>query len=109
MHVSGHGEGKEASVARVGRLCGHFVDKPDATIRVVVYRIRFQTPQNVVKTATDYANGQFRDGEYNLISKNCQHFATLCAVGFEECGDTKKILNYLMTLGILPGLVLLML
>jgi hypothetical protein len=30
VHVSGHGEAKTGSVARVGRLLGDFVDKPNA-------------------------------------------------------------------------------
>ena len=45
VHVSGHGDGKGGSVLHVGRLLGDFIDKPNTTIRVVVYRMRFQTPR----------------------------------------------------------------
>lgn len=100
IHVSGHGEGKDGSVARVGRLLGDFVSKPDDTIRVVVYRIRFQSSENVVKQAKDYTEGNFRRGEYNLLIKNCQHFATLCIIDFEECGDKQKMLDILGNMGI---------
>lgn len=96
VHVSGHGEGKDESVARIGQLLGDFVDKPDATIRVVVFRIRFQTGDKIAKRAKEWANNQFRAGEYNLLIKNCQHFARLCAINCEECGDTEIVKTFLI-------------
>jgi hypothetical protein len=98
--MSGHGEGKDGSVARVGKLLGDFVAKPDDNIRVVVYRIRFQPPEKIVQIAREYAEGKFRHGEYHLLVKNCQHFATLCAIGFEECGDKREMFKILGAVGI---------
>lgn len=96
---SDHGIGKGGSVARFGGLLGDFVDKESDYIRVVVYRIRFQIPDGIVNRAKVWAEGKFREGEYNLLLKNCQHFARLCAIGHEESGDIKKILSILAGIG----------
>ncbi|UJR09771.1 hypothetical protein I4U23_013998 [Adineta vaga] len=108
IHVSGHGGEKSTSVARVGRLLGDFVSKETDSIRVVVYRIRFQSPDSIVRCAEDWADSRFRAGEYNLLVKNCQHFARLCALGHEECGDLKKVQHFVEA-GVLAIFVLLLL
>lgn len=82
-HVSGHGGGKAESVARIGQLLGNFVHKPDDPIRVVVYRLRVQTRDQIAQHAIDWSEEGFRAGEYNLLTKNCQHFARLCTVDSE--------------------------
>lgn len=89
VHVSGDGDEQSGSVARIGELLGDFVGKPDGTIRVVVYRIRFQTRDEIVRCATSWADNRFRVGERDLLMSNRQHFARLCTINCEECGDAK--------------------
>jgi len=91
IHVSGHGGGKKAAVAREGRLLGDFVSNPGDPIRVLVMRVRFRTPDEIVKQAEAYRDQKFRAGEYDLFTKNCQHFATLCALGVEYSGDVEAL------------------
>uniref|UniRef100_A0AC34FLR7 LRAT domain-containing protein n=1 Tax=Panagrolaimus sp. ES5 TaxID=591445 RepID=A0AC34FLR7_9BILA len=62
----------------------------------MVFRVRFRSPNEIVETAKEYANGEYRHGEYNLIMKNCQHFATLCALGVEQCGDARTFFTALV-------------
>uniref|UniRef100_A0A914WPN1 LRAT domain-containing protein n=1 Tax=Plectus sambesii TaxID=2011161 RepID=A0A914WPN1_9BILA len=91
IHVSGHGGGKTASVAREGRLLGDFVSDTDNAIRVLVLRVRFRTPEEIAKQAEAYRDQKFRAGEYDLFVKNCQHFAALCAFGVEYSGDIERL------------------
>uniref|UniRef100_A0A914CL62 LRAT domain-containing protein n=1 Tax=Acrobeloides nanus TaxID=290746 RepID=A0A914CL62_9BILA len=83
---------KGRSCARVGLLKKHFANSSDADIKVVVYRIRFKTPDEIVSNAYRYAKEFFREGEYNVLWKNCQHFASLCAVGKEEMTDKNPLI-----------------
>ena len=91
IHVSGHGGGKEASVAREGRLFGDFVSSADDEIRVLVLRVRFRTPEEIAKQAEAYRDQKFREGEYDLFTQNCQHFAALCAFGVDYSGDLENL------------------
>ena len=100
IHVSGHGGGKSESVARIGKLLGDFVSKSTDKIRVIVYPVSFQKPNEIVQIATDFANNKFREGEYNLITKNCQHFARLCVIGRGECGDLLTMYNAILNAGV---------
>ncbi|KAE9547171.1 hypothetical protein FO519_009618 [Halicephalobus sp. NKZ332] len=91
IHVSGHGEGKAASVAREGRLFGDFVSNADDAIRILVLRVRFRTPEEIAKQAEAYRDQKFRAGEYDLFKQNCQHFVALCAFGVEYSGDLERL------------------
>lgn len=48
-------------------------------------------PVRVVETATSLLNGQTRWDEFNLISNNCEHFATYCKTGVAKSKQTEKI------------------
>lgn len=91
IHVSGHGGGKSASVAREGNLLGDFVSNASDGIRVFVLRVRFRTPEEIARQAEKYRDEQFRAGEYDLFKQNCQHFAALCAFGVEYSGDLERL------------------
>ena len=71
--------------------------KINIKIRVIVYPVSFQKSNEIVQIATDFANNKFRQGEYNLITKNCQHFARLCIIeGVEgvDVGTTDLLFNF---------------
>lgn len=67
-------------------------------IRIVCYRIRIRVREQIVKCAQAWADEHFREGEYNLLLKNCQHFARLCAIEREECGDSKDLVSVLINI-----------
>ncbi|EGT45883.1 hypothetical protein CAEBREN_14356 [Caenorhabditis brenneri] len=96
-HMSGHGGGKADGVARIGTLIGNFVSKGTEKIWVVVseneiYEIyvlqqclplRVRTREAIAQKAEELAANRFRDGDYNILLRNCQHFVFLCATGVE--------------------------
>lgn len=51
--------------------------------------MRYRTPTEIVACARRYADSQFREREYNLLLRNCQHFASLCATGYEHSVDVE--------------------
>ncbi|CAI2352578.1 unnamed protein product [Caenorhabditis sp. 36 PRJEB53466] len=71
IHVSGHGGGKSASVAREGRLLGDFVGKSGESVRVLVLRLKFRTGEEIARQAEAYSDGKFREGEYDLFMEMC--------------------------------------
>ena len=103
MHVSGQGEGTSASaerkctsVARIGQLCPNFVHNNDTFWKIVSFfenyhqiiifqnlKCPFRKPEKIVELAKRFAEQGFRKGKYNLFTRNCQHFASICAVGLE--------------------------
>lgn len=92
-HISLFGEESSTSEVRkacIGLLSKHFVKSPDSTVQVMMYRIRCRTPQDIVRIAANYAEGNFRAGEYNLFTKNCQHFVTLCTINYETSDEGNK-------------------
>ncbi|UMM37407.1 hypothetical protein L5515_009174 [Caenorhabditis briggsae] len=82
-HVSGHGGGKAAGVARIGRLLGDFTTKGTEYIWIVFLPLRIRTGEEIAKKAEELAADKFRDGDYNILLRNCQHFVFLCATGVE--------------------------
>lgn len=48
-------------------------------------------PSKVVETATSLLNGLTKWDEFNLISNNCEHFATYCKTGVAKSKQTEKI------------------
>uniref|UniRef100_A0A914C572 LRAT domain-containing protein n=1 Tax=Acrobeloides nanus TaxID=290746 RepID=A0A914C572_9BILA len=83
---------KGKACARIGRLYPNFTDSLDKDIKVVVYRIRFRTPDEIINCAYEFAKEFYREGEYHLLLKNCQHFASLCAAGREEMTDKTNLI-----------------
>ncbi|CAO4381107.1 unnamed protein product [Caenorhabditis nigoni] len=80
-HVSGHGEGKAAGVARIGELLGDFTTKGTEAIWIVYLPLRIRTGEEIAKKAEELATSKFRDGDYNLLFRNCQHFVFLILYG----------------------------
>ena len=68
--------------------------KINIKIRVIVYPVSFQKSNEIVQIATDFANNKFRQGEYDLITKNCQHFARLCIIEGVDVGTTDLLFNF---------------
>ena len=53
----------------------------------------FESPQSrekIVKTAEYYLKNKEEWGDYNLVSNNCEHFATYCATGYKSSGQVVK-------------------
>ncbi|CAO4381106.1 unnamed protein product [Caenorhabditis nigoni] len=82
-HVSGHGGGKAEGVARIGRLLGDFTTKGTENIWIVYLPLRIRTGEEIAKKAEELAADKFRDGDYNIYLRNCNHFVFLCATGVE--------------------------
>ncbi|PIC29313.1 hypothetical protein B9Z55_020935 [Caenorhabditis nigoni] len=82
-HVSGHGGGKAAGVARIGRLLGDFTTKGTETIWLLNLLLRIRSGEEIAKKAEEFAANEFRKGDYNVFLRNCQHFVALCATGGE--------------------------
>lgn len=57
-----------------------------------MYRIRFRTPDEIINCAYKFEKEFYREGEYHLLLKNCQHFASLCAAGREEMTDKTNLI-----------------
>jgi hypothetical protein len=53
------------------------------TVYVIVYRLRTRSPEKIVSEALQLASDSYGEGMYNLLSKNCQHFASYCCTGKE--------------------------
>lgn len=83
-HMSGHGGGKADGKARIGDMIPNFVEKASSTVEVIVLWVRARPKEKIASTAERYAAQGFREGEYNLLFRNCQHFVTLCALGDER-------------------------
>lgn len=49
------------------------------------------SPARVVETATSLLNGQTRWNTFNVISNNCEHFATYCKTGVPKSKQTEII------------------
>uniref|UniRef100_A0A914DWB5 LRAT domain-containing protein n=1 Tax=Acrobeloides nanus TaxID=290746 RepID=A0A914DWB5_9BILA len=102
IHVSSHLDGKDASkckedaCARVGKLVPNFVHSPNDRIQILIYRIRVRTYDQIINEAKKYAENKYGLGEYGLLSKNCQHFASLCAIGKERLSD-QEFIRYMLT------------
>ncbi|CAP25486.1 Protein CBG04881 [Caenorhabditis briggsae] len=45
--------------------------------------LRIRTGEEIAKKAEELAADKFRDGDYNILLRNCQHFVSLCATGVE--------------------------
>ena len=82
-HLSGHGDRKATAKARVGELIPHFVLDTKSTLEVVALWVRARTKEQIAQTAERFADVSFREGQYNFFFRNCQHFVTLCALGYE--------------------------
>lgn len=85
-------------------MFGDFVDKPDATIRVIVYPLRFLSGHEIVKRAIDWANGRFQPGELEALKKLPKHFSRLCTINYKQADSVEKVIDFvrLVKMDILP-------
>uniref|UniRef100_A0A914YT01 LRAT domain-containing protein n=1 Tax=Panagrolaimus superbus TaxID=310955 RepID=A0A914YT01_9BILA len=61
-----------------------FVLSDKQEVRIVVHCFRRKSRTEICEKARELVAERYGYGNYNILSKNCQHFATLCALG-EEC------------------------
>lgn len=59
--------------------------------RVIYEANKCFSPERVVETATSLLNGRTKWDDFNLISNNCEHFATYCKTGVAKSKQTEKI------------------
>ena len=67
-----------------------------------VHCIRRRSREDICKTAERLVEERYRENEYNLFLRNCQHFAGYCATGKEWMSDKE----YLTEKGIKYGAVI---
>ena len=58
--------------------------------------IRCHTPEEIVNAAQEFTNSQYGQNEYDIIRKNCQHFASFCCTGIEHSPDASHFMNGLV-------------
>ncbi|KAE9549579.1 hypothetical protein FO519_007200 [Halicephalobus sp. NKZ332] len=76
-------------IMRTGQVCGRvdtledFMENPNAELRIVAHSYRRRYRDDIVAIARLLANDEYLMGKYNLLTQNCQHFASLCVRGKE--------------------------
>ena len=61
------------------------------TVNVVDYRLRMRLPEEIVETAKISVRLEYGKGCYNIIDRNCQHFATFSSTGFKYSMDSRAL------------------
>uniref|UniRef100_A0AC34RTL1 LRAT domain-containing protein n=1 Tax=Panagrolaimus sp. JU765 TaxID=591449 RepID=A0AC34RTL1_9BILA len=69
----------------------YFLVHPDQELRVIVHCFRRKRRQDICSTAYDLVRYEYGKGQYNVLWKNFQHFASYCVLGEEYMSDEYKI------------------
>jgi hypothetical protein len=70
-----------------------FVSCEDQEVRVIVHCLRRRSRADICSTAERLADEHYRQGEYNLLQSNCQHFASYCVLGVEWMSDKQPLIE----------------
>ncbi|CAH1757575.1 792_t:CDS:2 [Entrophospora sp. SA101] len=56
--------------------------------------IPFKRPELIRKHIRKAVANRYGEGKYNVISNNCEHFATLCVAGIKFCSQVENLFNF---------------